>query len=202
MDNLNTQEGYKAFQRYLALKLHFTTEKYDFVKYRGAVKASPAAFMRRRDRFFFAKLERKYRDTELTDFFVANFVNNKRAWVGEFVSDDGEATYQNWRRVNESLSYIFQQNIETLHEICPVFDDLFVVEDHQHPLLFKLFLQKKVLLETFVILDIIVQFSEQWDELLSDDIMWKQNRQLLNKYRPFITCDAKKMRQILLHQYK
>ena len=68
-------EGMKAYGRYQALKLHFTTD-YDFVKYQGKIRTiSEEAFLKRKDQYFFRKIERKYNDEELTEFFVANFIS-------------------------------------------------------------------------------------------------------------------------------
>ena len=52
--------GYEVYKMYLALKQHFTNDKYDYRKYRGRVNASEKAFEERRDRYFFKKLATKY----------------------------------------------------------------------------------------------------------------------------------------------
>ena len=48
--------GFEVYKMYLALKQHFTKEKYDYHKYRGKVRASEDAFEQRHDRYFFKKL--------------------------------------------------------------------------------------------------------------------------------------------------
>ena len=42
-------DPFEVYKLYLALKLHFTTEKYDITKTRGGVKASEKAFLKRKD---------------------------------------------------------------------------------------------------------------------------------------------------------
>ena len=76
-------EGMKAYQRYQALRLHFTTD-YDFIKYGGKIRQiSAESFMKRKDIFFFQRLERRYKDEELTEYFVANFVSRSGVkWIG------------------------------------------------------------------------------------------------------------------------
>ena len=44
--------GFEVYKMYLALKQHFTKEKYDYHKYRGKVRASEDAFEQRHDRYF------------------------------------------------------------------------------------------------------------------------------------------------------
>ena len=52
--------GYEAFGIYQALKLHFTTDSYDFFKYNGKTNVSVNAFENRKDKYHFYKLSRKY----------------------------------------------------------------------------------------------------------------------------------------------
>ena len=52
--------GYEAFGIYQALKLHFTTENFDYFKYNGKSKISVTSFENRKDKWFFYKLSRKF----------------------------------------------------------------------------------------------------------------------------------------------
>ena len=65
-------EAWEAYQMYLGLKLHFTTD-YDYTRYGGKTSASKASFLKRRDRNYFAKVARKY-NKETEDYFISNFV--------------------------------------------------------------------------------------------------------------------------------
>jgi len=108
-------EGMKAYQRYQALKLHFTSD-YDFVKYGGKIrKISEESFLKRKDQFLFRKLERKYNDDELTNFFVANFVSQAGVrWVGEMSGQESEKVYLNWCKRIEAFSYYLKQDLEVI----------------------------------------------------------------------------------------
>ena len=70
--------GYEVYQMYLALKMHFTKDSYDFVKYKGRVSASEKSFEERRDRYFFKKLATKYEGSKILDYLVANFMDNPK----------------------------------------------------------------------------------------------------------------------------
>ena len=48
--------GYEAYRLYLAVKLHFSTENYDFFKHNAKVNASIGSFTKRNDRYFFHRL--------------------------------------------------------------------------------------------------------------------------------------------------
>jgi hypothetical protein len=98
-------EGMTAYQRYQALKLHFTSD-YDFIKYSGKIKKiSEASFLKRKDQYLFRKIERKYSDDELTNFFVANFVSSAGVrWVGDMSGPESEKVYVAWLKSMETFS--------------------------------------------------------------------------------------------------
>ena len=59
-------DPFEVYKLYLALKLHFTTEKYDITKTRGGVKASEKAFLKRKDIISMRKLARDYKKKEIS----------------------------------------------------------------------------------------------------------------------------------------
>ena len=78
------------------------------------------------------------------------------------------------------------------------FQNLFTVKNGQHPKLLKEFLGSRVSLETLVILDELVEFSNDWDKTLEDDIVWIDLKELMNNYKRFLTIDVKKYKMKLL----
>ncbi len=73
--------GYDLYCTYQAIKLHFTSENYNFFHYDGKTRVSIDAFQKRRDKFLFHRLARKYRDDEMVPFLVANFVHSDGNWT-------------------------------------------------------------------------------------------------------------------------
>ena len=67
-------DGFNVFKIWLGLKLHFTTETYDWFKYDGRVNCKLETFTKRNDRYFFYKLGTKYNEKEIINYFVANFL--------------------------------------------------------------------------------------------------------------------------------
>ena len=45
--------GFDVYKTYLALKLHFTKDKYNYFTFNGKSRASQSAFDKRKDRYFF-----------------------------------------------------------------------------------------------------------------------------------------------------
>ena len=57
-----------------------------------------------------------------------------------------------------------------------VFDDIFYVEDGQHPLLLKQFLAKKVSLETMCILEELLNYCKYWNDDINEKYVWKERK--------------------------
>ena len=57
---MTSREGYDAYTLYLGIKLHFINEEYNFIKYNGKVKADIKSFLKRKDKYHFAKLYKTY----------------------------------------------------------------------------------------------------------------------------------------------
>ena len=45
--------GFEVFKAYLAIKLHFTTDTYNYDEYGGKVNCKLETFTKRNDRYFF-----------------------------------------------------------------------------------------------------------------------------------------------------
>ena len=53
-------EPFDAYKYYMPIKLHFESDSYDAPKYNFKTSISPQSFWKRRDKYHFAKLSRKF----------------------------------------------------------------------------------------------------------------------------------------------
>ena len=183
--------GYDLYCTYQAIKLHFSSESYNFFQYDGKTRVSIDAFQKRRDKFLFHRLARKYRDDEMVPFLVANFVHSDDNWTKSLLEDEAEETYRDWKRTTDSMSKIY---VEDLQKIATKdnFNDLFKVEDGQHPKLLVFFMQKEVTMETMVILNNIFNFVKIWDKKITDDIIYPKISRKIRKYGAFLSVNVDK----------
>jgi hypothetical protein len=131
--------GFSAFALYNAIKLHFTSDSYDFFKYGGKTNVSKSNFAVRKDKYSFYKLSRKYSLQDLRDFYVANFLVKNVSWIGEIANEEGESNYKDWQKRNQSLTYRFKEDIMyILDETDGNPNDSLKVVDGQHPQLLRL----------------------------------------------------------------
>lgn len=195
-------EGMRAYQEYVALKLHFTRDKYDYFKYMGKVRSvNESSFEIRKDVFHFRKLERRYKD-DLTDFYVANMSQGKGVkWVGDLITIEAEKTYVDWKRHMESITYLFKQDMQTIADSCENVEKAWRT-DGSHPEVLRLFLGSKVKLESLVLADRILGFHDIWDARITDTVVWPDVSRRMRKYAPFVKADVttikKTMRQVFI----
>ena len=187
---------FDAYKCYLAMKNPFTKDKYDYIKYRGKVRATNEAFYKRKDRFWFEKFARQKSDKEIEDFFVANFTSctdPESLWIGEMIKD-GEGRYQDWQKKLQSLSYMFKEDCEKLFTDNKI-DDVFDCSKG-HPIVLKKFLGGNINLETLVIYDRILGYTKNFDKKLKDPV-WETVSRRVRKYSPFINIDVFRYKKIL-----
>lgn len=188
--------GFAAFALYNALKTHFTSTSYDFFKYNGKTNVSKETFLKRKDKYSFYKLSRKYSLEELRNFYLANFIYGDSTWVGEMTGPDGEVAYKKWQKTNQSLTYVFENDILGLvGNDTP--DAMLKVNDGQHPVLLREVMSGNITVETLAILNDIMNFFPMWNRKIDDDIIWPNWRLKVEKYTPFIHYDKVKFKNIL-----
>ena len=180
---MNEGTGFAAFALYNSLKLHFSSNSYDYIKYHGKTNVTKETFAVRKDKYQFYKLSRKYSLDELKDFYIANFLQGDK-WVGDMLSPEGEDIYKKWQKVQQSLTYTFQNDTIYLFEkYKPA--EMFKVSGN-YPNLLKELMEDNIHIETLIYMDIIMGFLPVWKKEIEEDIIWPNWEMKLRKYQPFI----------------
>ena len=187
---------FDSYKCYLAMKNHFTKDNYDYLKYRGKVRATQQAFYKRKVRFWFEKFSRQKTDKEVEEFFVANFTScpdPESLWIGEMIKE-GEGRYQDWQKKVQSLSYVFKEEVNNLFDDRKV-DDVFDCSKG-HPHILRSYLGGKTSLETLVICDRIFEYGKNFDKKLKDPV-WETVSRRVKKYSPFLNINVPRYKKIL-----
>jgi hypothetical protein len=197
-------DDFSVYRMYLALKLHFTTDNYDVIQQKGKVRASKAAFNKRKDLFSIKKIAKTYSDEDVANFLVANFVSGDR-WGGMFDSEAGKR-FIDWKKRTESLTYLFSTDIDKIlleiEENGVKFEDIFTISKGQHPYIIKAYLRNTITIETLVILDRIIGFVDKFDKNILDEVIWPDISRLIKKYKPFLKIDLEKYDRTLRDKIK
>ena len=191
-------DPFESYKLYNALKLHFETN-YDAIKYNFKSNVTPQSFFKRKDKYFFAKLAKKY-NGELKDFYVSQFINTEK-YVGDMMDSEAEQNYMKYKKIKESIHRVFSVDINRIGEENVPFDNLFKAVDGQHPLIVKLWMQEEISLETVVILNSIFGFIDRESKNISDTIIWPDTRRLIEKYTPFVNFNVDKCKKLLTKEF-
>ena len=185
-------EPIDVYLMYCAMKAHFGKSDYDFVTYKGKTRIKRDTFYKRKDRSFFVKLARKYKyEEEIKNYFIANFIKDRKGYIANFNNEN----YESWKLKRQGFFDIFEVEMKPLVES---FENLYVVENGQHPKLMKEFLGGRVSLETLIILDELVGYGTVWTEEMKDDIIWIDLNNLMDNYERFLTIDQERYKIRLL----
>jgi DNA-binding transcriptional regulator/RsmH inhibitor MraZ len=189
--------GYETFGLYQALKLHFTSESYDFFKYNGKTNASVTTFENRKDKYHFYKLSRKYTDRDdMVNFIVANFVEDENSWVGSLLQENAEVNFRKHQKVIQSLSYTFENECRNLFEGFSNPNDI-IMTDGVYPVLLTKTLRNEISIETLCVLNGVLNFFPMWAKRIDDTIRWPEFRRKCVKYASFLPKDDVKYKLIL-----
>ena len=195
-------DGFKAYRYYLAIKLHFTSEKFNVFENRGNVKGSREAFNARNDRYIFEKLARKIgNDRDIIQFFVSNFAygNESAIYAGQ-ESDDNLAE---WNKRKQSITKIFIDDLASLLTYVEInklpTSSIFDFNFNEYPAALKLWLGNKISIETLVIVNELDHIVEHWLDNTSVQHIWGSELLRIEKLTGFVKYDKEKLRKIFTH---
>lgn len=188
-------EPFDAFRFYQSVKLHFESDTYDAIKYNYKTSAKPQTFWKRKDKYFFAKVGRRFTTpVDLINYYVSHFIHDTK-WIGEMINDDD--TYNKWLKKNQSMGYVFEQDLYKLKEINESFDKLLDSSDG-HPQIISAYMRDEISIETVVIVNRLTQFIRVADRKITETIVWPDVSRKIRKYEAFFQCDTDKMKKTIL----
>lgn len=187
---INVMDAFDAYKKFLAIKLHFKSEKYDYFKYRGSVNATRTSFEVRNDKYHFHKLSKK---PNLELFLACNIRDDNDVWVGNLFDDKHLSNFRESQKRMQSLEYLFKTDMQKYDSL----DDALVVRNGEYPKILNDFNRGDTMAETMIILNDTCNVFEYWDSQISDQILWPRIKQKLLKYTGFLNVDKVKFNKIL-----
>lgn len=191
--------GFKAYRYYLALKLHFTKEKFNVFENRGNLKISVDTFKARNDSYLFEKLAKKFdKDQDYIQFVVANFAygNPNVVW------DDGLAVsnYMQWIKVKESITRTFTDDINKAFFMSEKngLDPANIINctNNEIPYIIKLYLGKTIQPQTVCILNDIIGCIDPWLSDPTVNMLFEDELLRIKKLKGFFSYDKEKLERI------
>ena len=195
-------DGFKAYRYYLAIKLHFTTDKFNVFENRGNVRGTREAFNARNDRYIFEKLARHYSvDKDIIQFFTSNFAygNDTAIYAGKEADDN----YTEWQRRKQSITKVFIDDLATILTHLETnklkHTAIFDFTDGEYPVALSLFIGGKITIETLRIIDDLHPVVETWKTHASVKYIWDNELRRISKLTGFVKYDKIKVSKIFNH---
>ena len=193
--------GFDVYKVYLGVKLHFTSKTYDYIKYGGKVNATLSSFTKRKDRYFFHKLSTKYGQDNILDFFVANFLADRKRWIGNLLENDGKDVYLDYKKRKEAFAYHFRSDCvllnDDIYDKRISFDNAFRSPKGQHPRVLQLLIQRKIGCQTAVVLEHFLSFIKNWNVEIKETFIWPEIASTITRLKPFISYNATECKLIM-----
>ena len=210
-------DDFEAFKIFLAMKSHFNNE-YNYVEYDGAFKAKRESYSKRKDRYTFVQLSKKFGKKELEEFFLSLFLNvtekgniavsgTNNMWTGNLLDKEATDTYKNWKKRLQSLQYNFINDCETIFdrglEEDLEFNQIFKSVNGNYPLIIRLEKIGDICVETVVVFDMIFDFIN--NVRIADTTYWPVYKKKVKDYTPFLKVDVPRyvgvMKTLLIEDY-
>ena len=188
--------AFECYKEYVALRNHFTQPSYDYFKYNGKSRASIATFEARKDKLYFQKLAKQ---SDPSKYILANLIENPKSWIKDIAfSSSAENVYNDWLRRQQSLTYLFKEDIQKLNDD---FNSNFICNDNQHPTIIRLYLQRKIVIETLIILVKMTSCYSYWAKKMQYDPVAQDVLTMIKKYTPFVSYDSEKIKNIVVDRF-
>lgn len=188
--------GYDAFLVYQGIKLHFTSDSYDYFKYNKTYKCKVETFENRKDKYSFQKLSRKFGTKEELEYFVATvFFTNPKAWVGELTSETMHDAYLHRRKIKESIEYVTIEDLEkvgikTLNDLK---DSLQIDKEDGYPRILRYAMRNEINPETLIAINVLTECFEFWNGKIQDTIIFPSWKMRLTRYLPFMDINKRSL---------
>jgi hypothetical protein len=189
--------AYECYKEYLALKNHFQRPDFDYFKYNGKTSGNVNSFSKRKDRLLFEKLA-KHEDPR--GLMLSNLVHDNRKWIRDMAySEAAQKIYMDWAKRQQSLMYVFKQDLSRLR---PDFNSNLVVgAEESHPYLLRAWMKGEVSLETVVILVDMTGCGVYWRREMQYDPVAEDMMSKIEKYRPFVKYDRERARKVVIDTF-
>ena len=192
---MTSREGYDAYCLYLAVNNHFNTDSYDYFKYAGKTSVKLETFLKRKDKYHFAKLARKYH-VELLDFYVANLSRGK-FYVKNLLDMECDQNYKEFKKIKQKLTYAITEDMRYLFDKYKHIDICIGIKDGQHSNILREYLGGRISAQTIIAADKIFNIFNDYNTMISEDFIWPKERRRLDKLAPFLELEQRKLQTVL-----
>lgn len=198
---MNNYDGFYVYRKYIALKLHFEKDDYDYFTTAGHIHCKLETFTKRNDKYQFHKLSVKYKQSDIEDFLVSNFIKDTKLWSGKLLERESHERYLHYKKRKESRNYHFKEDLGRISTACDMDNiepnNAFVDTNGNHPKVLRLCIGNKISTETLIIMDYHLNFMKDWNKNIKEKIVWPNLYKKIMNFKPFVRFNEIETRTIL-----
>lgn len=195
--------SFQSYKLYLILVNAFK-KGYDPVKYSWKIRVQQNSFEKRKDKYFFEKIQKGFDIFEQQKIFMVNLLANQDQWIGDMLNQDSIMFYRKYMSRFNDLSILFKEDLQNLILFCKskgrMFKSLFLIEDNKEPMIFKLLQNDSIQYETFILLDSYFNIIKMLDD--SKNFIWDQYSVRIKAYKNLFVIDKLEVIKILKESLK
>lgn len=183
-------DGFTVYKDYIGLKLHFNEWNFVWKKNFNYKKFSISSFEKRNDKKLFASLLKKIPDRdERIEIMITNFLQNKKAWIGDMIDDSFNDLHRKRMIRVRSLLHVLEEDcekiIDFINDMSISFKEILLTDEN-----FPFIIKNKHRIggisdETLAVFSKFFKFTSQ----KTDNILWEEERLRLHKYSYFLDIE-------------
>lgn len=188
-----------AYVTFLALKLHFESNTYDYFQYGGKLKLKNPreTLKKRKDLIFFELLGKK---ENFKEFLIYSFVTFDNVFVRDLIKNEKyQINYEKMKSEYQNIIETFEKDISKIDNV----KDL-VKNNGFYPRFLKMIINGDISIFTPVILNKIFKWSDKVDKYIEDEFLWPKWKKRVDKFDNFVYIhdqDMKKVSSIFKKQF-
>ena len=183
---MSSSEGYVAYCEYTALKLHFTTDSYDYFKYHGKTRANPNSFNKDKYKWVYVKLERLCENNKqkIRDYLVSCFLHNQKAWITNVFDVEYTDAHRQRMSIVDKLSKEFTKHKQQFSKFA--LREYVVSIDGEYSQLVYDLMSGDISYELYVMYDSKYNLTPYYLDCLDDDFAYPSKIKTIEKYKGFL----------------
>lgn len=190
---IDKTDGARAYQVYNAVRLHFNSDSYDFIKYQGKTRNTIDSYLRQRpsSKFIFNKIQRQY-SQRMPLYFAAqtaakNFVV---PYVYDLMNNDAHQHFIEAQKYIDNCVFMLEGVLEKID--C---SSDFKILDHHDPVIFDKCLTNEISIHSLPLFEQAIGFCSIWETKGSPLVIKFAKR--IKKYSAFVNGDKQQIRKII-----
>jgi len=185
--------GHRAYQHYLALKKHYTVDKYSVFQ-EPRVPVPEATYLKRNDHYLWEKFAKLFHSTpEVMTFMIANFAAGNESFVHNMeVANDH---FIKWQKNSQSITHLFQSELDFIQTHCKDSTHLLEFQGASPPALLNMYLGRHVSIQTMVILNAYLNYLKGWKGSMS--FLFENEIRRIDKSQGFVKFNKERVQKVI-----